>query len=117
MFDDPQLQFIGFESMDEDALASIQRELATLYGTPEGTCPGDRSFGIDWSFLDYPLDVAQNMYALEVIDKTEMYVQGIEVLEVIFDQGMDGNLKAVITIGPEDETDGDPDGIDDGEDT
>lgn len=107
MYEGTELQFVGFE--DTDDLAAIQRALATLYSTPAGTCPGDRSFGIDWSFLDYPMDVAQNMYALEVIDKTAEYVPGVAVLRASIDWDMDGHMRAVVLVGPDDEgTDEDP---------
>ena len=65
-------------------VSNDQRNLGCLYGTAEGTCPGDRHFGIDQSFESYPLNVAQNMFALEVIEKTEEYEKHTASLQVLF---------------------------------
>lgn len=114
MFGEPQIRFVGFDYAGEDELASIQRNLSALYSTPEGTCPGDRHFGLDWYFLDYPMDVAQNLYAMEVVDKTEEYEPRVEVVEVTWEWEADGRLRPTILIGPNGEDYGwdDEDGMD-----
>lgn len=103
MFEDVWVEAVGGEDMDEDTVDSVRRDLSALYSTPEGTCPGDRSYGLDWSFLDYPLPVAQNMFAVEVIEKTEAYEPRAEVLGVDLRIGADGSLSPVVTIGLMDE--------------
>lgn len=103
MFGEPQIRFVGFDYAGQSELAEIQRNLSALYATPKGTCPGDRNFGLDWYFLDHPMDVAQNLYAMEVVDKTEEYEPRVEVIEVTCEWEADGHLKPTILIGPNEE--------------
>lgn len=70
-----------------------------LYSTAAGTCPGDRNFGLDQTFESYPTNVAQNLFALEVIEKTEIYEDKAEVLNIEYTQAEDGNLTPKIVIG------------------
>ena len=102
MFNKPEVLMDGFNYLDATRLEEIQRNLGCLYGTAEGTCPGDRHFGIDQSFESYPLNVAQNMFALEVIEKTEEYESRAEILDISFSYEEDGNMTPRITIGLKD---------------
>lgn len=102
MFNKPEVLMDSFNYLDATGLEEIQRNLGCLYGTAEGTCPGDRHFGIDQSFESYPLNVAQNMFALEVIEKTEEYESRAEVLDISFSYEEDGNMTPRITIGLKD---------------
>lgn len=52
---DFQLQF----TFANDAMAELDRKLALLYSTREGTMPLDREFGINMDFVDLPPEVAQ----------------------------------------------------------
>ena len=47
---DFQLQF----TFASDKLAELDRKLALLYSTREGTMPLDREFGINMDFVDMP---------------------------------------------------------------
>ncbi len=102
MFNKPEVLMDGFNYLDATGLEEIQRNLGCLYGTAEGTCPGDRHFGIDQSFESYPLNVAQNLFALEVIEKTEEYESRAEILDISFSYEEDGNMTPRITIGLKD---------------
>lgn len=102
MFNKPEVMLDGFNYLDATVLEEIQRNLGCLYGTAEGTCPGDRHFGIDQSFESYPLNVAQNLFALEVIEKTEEYESRAEILDISFSYEEDGNMTPRITIGLKD---------------
>lgn len=102
MFNKPEVLMDGFNYLDATGLEEIQRNLGCLYGTAEGTCPGDRHFGIDQSFESYPLNVAQNLFALEVIEKTEEYESRAEILDIFFSYEEDGNMTPRITIGLKD---------------
>ncbi len=105
MFYAPDLSMIGFDYCNATELEEIQQNLIMLYGTAAGTCPGDRSFGLDQSFESYPINVAQNLFALEVIEKTEMYENRVEVLDVDFEHAEDGSLMPKIIIGKRDADD------------
>ena len=102
MFNKPEVLMDGFNYLDATRLEEIQRNLGCLYGTAEGTCPGDRHFGIDQSFESYPLNVAQNLFALEVIEKTEEYESRAEILDISFSYEEAGNMTPRITIGLKD---------------
>ena len=44
---------------ESDEARSIVQNIAVILTTAKGTAPGDREFGVDMSFLDLPLPVAQ----------------------------------------------------------
>lgn len=97
-----EIQMVGFDYLNSTEQQEIKRNLELLYTTAEGTCPGDRSFGLDMSFESYPVAAAQNMIALEVIEKTELYEPRAEVKNIRFLNKEDGCLMPVITVGPRD---------------
>jgi len=99
MFNTPEVVIIGFDYLNATELEEMQRNLDLLYSTAEGTCPGDRKFGLDQTFESYPTNVAQNLFALEVIEKTEIYEDKAEVLSIEYTQAEDGNLTPKIVIG------------------
>ena len=112
MFNKPEVLLDGFGYLSATELEIIKRNLECLYSTAEGTCPGDRSFGLDNSFESYPVNVAQNLFALEVIEKTEEYVSRAVILDISFIYGEDGNMTPGITIGLKDTEEDDEDGED-----
>jgi len=99
MFNTPEVVIIGFDYLNATELEEMKRNLDLLYSTAEGTCPGDRKFGLDQTFESYPTNVAQNLFALEVIEKTEIYEDKAEVLSIEYTQAEDGNLTPKIVIG------------------
>ena len=99
MFNTPEVVIIGFDYLNATELEEMQRNLDLLYSTAEGTCPGDRKFGLDQTFESCPTNVAQNLFALEVIEKTEIYEDKAEVLSIEYTQAADGNLTPKIVIG------------------
>lgn len=111
MFHAPEISFIGFDYLDAPEIERMKRSLELLYSTAAGTCPGDRNFGLDQSFESCPVNVAQNLFALEIIEKTEIYEKKAEVQDIFYEQAADGNLTPCIVIGQKE-----PDGMDDGED-
>ena len=80
MFNAPEVAIIGFDYLNATELEEMQRNLDLLYSTRAGTCPGDRNFGLEQTFESCPTNVAQNLFALEVIEKTEIYENKAEVL-------------------------------------
>lgn len=65
-------------------IGNIKRCLATLYSTKEGSQPLDRKFGLNNSFMGKPLPVAKNEFALEVVEKTELYEPRVKVSEITY---------------------------------
>lgn len=102
MFDNPEVSVIGFDYLNATEIEELRRNLSLLYSTRAGSCPGDRNFGLDQEFESCPANVAQNLFALEVIEKTEVYECRAEVMDIVYAQGEDGNLIPQILIRPKD---------------
>ena len=71
---DFQLQF----TFASDKLAELDRKLALLYSTREGTMPLDREFGINMDFVDMPPEVAKSLYVAEVRVQSVEWTHGGE---------------------------------------
>ncbi len=76
----------------------IRRCLTTLYSVREGEQPLDRGFGLSWDFLDQPENIARNLLALEVIEKTKRYEPRVKVDKVEFETGIEGQMIPVIRL-------------------
>lgn len=74
-----------------------QECLSTLLTTIEGTYPGDRRFGMDSEYISLPPNEAKNLFIIDLHEKINEYIPGIEVEDVTFSS--DGqNLKAHIKL-------------------
>lgn len=103
------VKFVGFDYMEAGLIAEIKRNVSALIETPEGTCPGDRSYGIPQDFVGLPIDVAKNLAAMAVIDKLRIYEPRAELREVtITGDPQSGSITNIFLIGPDDEYEGDP---------
>lgn len=98
MFNMPEFSMIGFDYTKATFLEEIQRNLGLLYSTAAGTCPGDREFGLDQTFGGYPVNIAKNLFALEIIEKTEIYEGRVKIQKIDYEYDEDGNLTPIITI-------------------
>lgn len=87
---------VTFDYSDGE-VADIKRCLETLYQTAEGTCPLDREFGLNTDFVGMPMDVAKNLFAVEITDKTNRYEPRALIKEIIFEVD-DGQLRAEVVI-------------------
>lgn len=76
----------------------ILRCIRNLIMTPVGTVPLDRDFGIDQSILGLPIDAAQSLLAVEIIDKVERYEPRVSVSEVELTANIDGQIIAKVVI-------------------
>lgn len=84
---------------NENGLERYRRALETLYATVEGTCPGDRRFGLSNEYVDELPEVAKSTFSLEVYNKTEIYVPQVEILEITFEHDAEGRMRPKITVG------------------
>lgn len=92
---DVKIRF-DYDSLERE---DILRCLKTLYSTRKGSQPLDRDFGLDWSFIDKPLPVAQQEYAFEVIKQTRIYEPRVDVQEVTYEfDEKSGKMMPVITL-------------------
>jgi len=97
------LNFEDFEDYPSDWLEGLRIRLTTLFSTPEGTCPGDREFGIDISVLDLPPDIVENTLMVELMEKLERYEPSVELTDLKLASGMDGNVSVDVTIRPDED--------------
>lgn len=56
---------------EEDEVKEILRNVAIILATPKGSVPMYRSFGLDMSFLDKPMNLAKNMAVIPVREAIE----------------------------------------------
>lgn len=81
-----------------DKLAELDRSLALLLSTREGTLPLDREFGINMDFLDLPPETAKSLYVAEITKKVAKFIPSVRVQEVRWSVGVDGQLKSRVVI-------------------
>lgn len=76
----------------------------TLLNIRAGSQPMDRQFGMSFDFVGSPLDVATNMYALEVAEKFQMYIPEAEIkgMEFSYDE-TEGKIIPHMIIGRREE--------------
>jgi hypothetical protein len=91
--------FVGFNYLEAGIVADIQKNIRCLFSTPEGTIPGDRSFGISQEYIEAPRPIAENLLALDVYEKVEKYEPRAVVKEITYGTGDDGQLIPNILIG------------------
>jgi len=91
---DIELNVEGELSEPED----IMRCLRNLVLTPMGTVPLDREFGLDLNFVGLPIGTAQNLLAIELIDKVDRYEPRASVKEVELNTTTDGRITAKVVI-------------------
>lgn len=89
---------INLSGFAENEIEDVRRCLATLYSIRTGEQPLDRNLGIDTSFLDKPMNIAKNLFALEIIDKTKQYEKRAEVDKVEYKFEKDGQMIPAIYI-------------------
>lgn len=83
---------------DEAQRQEIIRNVQTLLATPIGTCPLYRDFGLNTTYLDRPLSIAQNLMVVEVIEAIEKWEPRVQVKEVTFEPDQEGKLKTKVVI-------------------
>ncbi len=77
---------------------AVLRQLTILYGTRAGEQALDRSFGLDWSFLDQPPEIAKAMLSAEIITKTNTYVPSVAVSSIDFTADINGHLTPTVSV-------------------
>lgn len=84
---------------EDNPRARLDRQLALLLSTREGSMPLDREFGINMDFVDRPPEIAKSLYAAEAAKKVAMFIPSVRVREVKWSHDKDGKLthKVVIT--------------------
>lgn len=91
---------ISFQYGDssEAVRKEIIRNVQTILTTPIGTCPLYRDFGLDVAYLDYPMDLAKNFFAVAAMEAVDRWEPRAAVTEVTFEADIDGHLKTKVVI-------------------
>lgn len=89
---DFQLEYTG------GGARSLDRQLALLLSTREGSIPLDREFGLDLNFVDRPTAAVKALYTAEVTKKVAKFIPAVRVLEVVWTGTAEGHLKPKVVI-------------------
>ena len=100
-------ELVGFDYLEAEVADEINRNLSVLYATPAGTCAGDRNYGLNQEFVGLPVNRAENLLTLEIMEKTQQYEPRAQVIQVEAYSNQDGQTAATILIGPADDYDPD----------
>lgn len=87
----------------DSELAEVIQNVQTILATQKGTVPLDRNFGLDWSFVDKPLPVAQASMSSQAVEQINKYEPRAKVISIGFDENalaaLDGKLIPRVVIG------------------
>ena len=85
---------------EEDEVREILRNVAVILATPKGSVPMYRSFGLDMSFLDKPMNVAKNMAVIPVREALEEWEPRavFKDMSLSFDPSNPGKLAFTVQI-------------------
>lgn len=81
-----------------DWLANLDRQMALLLSTREGTMPLDREFGLNMDFMDMPPETAKSLYTAEVTRKVAKFIPAVRVKEITWERTEGGQLKPKVVI-------------------
>lgn len=76
------INLVGFDYMGSDTVSEIYRNLKALLATPEGTCAGDRNYGINIEYIDKSIGEEGNAMAVEIIEKIDIYEPRVELEDI-----------------------------------
>lgn len=78
--------------------AEILQNIRTIISTPKFSVPLDRNFGIDYSVLDSPTQVAQAKLAEEIINAIANHEPRAEVTGITFATDVDGIITPKVQV-------------------
>lgn len=85
-----EIKMIGFNYAEEETVSEIYRNLKALFSTPEGTCAGDRSYGINTEYVDKSIGRESNAMAVEVIEKLSVYEPRVDLSDITTEETKNG---------------------------
>lgn len=84
----PQPYDISHLYLDEsEKVRDILQNVAMILCTPLGSVPHYRDFGLDWSFIDRPENIARPMLVMAVREAIQRHEPRVEVLDVSIKHG------------------------------
>lgn len=86
-------------TFQNNRMAELDRQLALLLSTVEGTMPLEREMGLNTDFVDRPPEIAKSLYTAEVTRKVAKFIPSVRVREITWGVAEGGKLisKVVIT--------------------
>lgn len=83
----------------------ILQNVAFILSTPIMSCPLDREFGFDYSFIDGPIDVAKARYTAAVVEAISKFEPRVIIEEVeISGDGLKAKLTPKVRVRINDES-------------
>lgn len=80
-----------------EEFADVKQCLETLFSIRAGSQPLDRNLGINYDgILGYPINIAQNMFTLECIEKVDIYEPRVDIESVNFEVNTEGQIMPYI---------------------
>ncbi len=89
----------NFEEYGEEWKERLS-ELEFLCSTFQGSCPGDRNFGIPVDILDGSPEQQQVEYIMAVTEQMETYIPSLELVDVDFEIDKEGKVIARLMVEP-----------------
>lgn len=77
----------------------ILQNVSMILSTPKGSVPLDRNFGVDLSMLDMPIEMAQNLFTVQVIEAVQDYEPRATIQSVSYERNhLSGKLKPIVKV-------------------
>ena len=87
------IKILDTESFSEEELNDINECVSNLMSTISGEQGLDRNFGIETrGIMDAPTEEAENLIALEIIEKIDKYEPRVEVDDIEFEYNGEGRM-------------------------
>jgi len=86
------LEYVG------GGVRELDRQIALLLSTREGSIPLDREFGLDLDFVDRPAAVVKSLYTAEVTKKVARFIPSVRVREVQWTGTPEGKLQPRVVV-------------------
>ena len=83
----------------------ILQNVAFILATPIMSCPLDREFGVDYSFIDAPIDVAKARFTASIVEAITIFEPRVIIEEVVISgDGLHGKLTPKVKVRINDES-------------
>lgn len=94
----------GIDFAPGSEYAEILQNVRTILATPVYSVPLDRSFGVNASFVDMPLPIAQAKIGQEIVTAIRKYEPRVTVTRITWEADQDGILKPKVQVRINDAT-------------
>lgn len=82
----------------ETEVDDILQCIRCILCTPKWSVPLDRDFGVDFSALDKPIEVAKALLSSEIVTAISEYEPRVEITEIDFTAEEDGILMPTVQV-------------------